>query len=117
MSKLYRHTQIGRTLHWVTVAPAVGLVFVGLIAGRELLLLPLTAIHCGLRWTFSLLTVEVSARELTWFFGPGLWRNRLARGNSQRHAVRQQMEGDGESILRQGAGFTASPASRLSKSS
>jgi hypothetical protein len=79
MNEIYRRTQHGRMLRRMIVVPAIGLALAGFIGGKERLFLPLAAILGGLGWVFSSLTVEVSARELTWFFGPGLWRNRLAR--------------------------------------
>jgi hypothetical protein len=79
MNTTYRRTQKGRMLRRMMVAPAIVVALAGFFAGKAGLFLPLAGVLCCLGWVFSSLTVEVSARELTWFFGPGLWRNRLLR--------------------------------------
>lgn len=76
---VYRHTQTGRALRWATAPAAVGLFVAGYAAGKGLLFFPLAAILGAVGWVFSSLTVEATATELVWFFGPGLWRNSLAR--------------------------------------
>jgi hypothetical protein len=58
---------------------AVGFLLAGLAAGKAApFLLPAVALG-ALGWAFSSLTVEVSSDELTWYFGPGIWRKSVAR--------------------------------------
>ena len=44
------------------------------------LLLVIAGVLAGAGWIFSSLTIEVTQSELTWFFGPGLWRKFAPRG-------------------------------------
>ncbi|MGI8570300.1 MAG: hypothetical protein ACR2KT_15250 [Methylocella sp.] len=75
----YHHAQTGHFLRWATVPGAIGLFAAGYVAGRGLLFVPIVAILGGVGWIFSSLTVEVTANELIWFFGPGVWRKSIAR--------------------------------------
>ncbi len=70
----YRHTQIGHLLRIASIAPASGLVVVGLVLDRAFLLCALAALLTFIGWSFSSLTIEVEQGSLTWFFGAGLWR-------------------------------------------
>jgi hypothetical protein len=79
MKSFYSHKQSGHLLRWATVPPAIGLFVAGYVGGKGLLFFPLAVILGGVGWAFSSLTVEVSAEELVWFFGPGVWRKSVAR--------------------------------------
>ena len=49
------------------------------VTGRWLPFAPLALVVVVIVGLFSSLTVEVTADELTWFFGPGVWRKTIAR--------------------------------------
>jgi hypothetical protein len=59
--------------------PAVFLFIAGLVVGKGLLFFFIAAALAFVGWSFSSLTIEVTPAELTWFFGPGVWRKTLAR--------------------------------------
>jgi hypothetical protein len=42
------------------------------------------ALEIAVHYLLSSLTVEVSTRELSWYFGPGFWRRRIARSSIAR---------------------------------
>jgi hypothetical protein len=81
MSTHYRHTQSGVLLRLAILPGALGVVVAGLVAGPLALaiLVPLAVVLTAIGWCFSSLTVEVTPSELTWFFGPGIWRNTTPR--------------------------------------
>jgi hypothetical protein len=79
MGSIYRHTQTGQLMSWAIVLTAIGIFIAGHVAGKEILFLPIAAILGGVGWIFSSLTVEVTATELIWFFGPGFWRKSIER--------------------------------------
>jgi hypothetical protein len=79
MGSIYRHTQTGQLMSWAIVLTAIGLFIAGHVAGKGILFLPIAAILGGVGWIFSSLTVEVTATELIWFFGPGFWRKSIER--------------------------------------
>jgi hypothetical protein len=73
----YRHTQPGTVLIIALLLSAT------LIAVKALLLTlwPLLASAVALvvlAWLFSSLTVEVSEGQVQWYFGPGIWKYRIA---------------------------------------
>jgi hypothetical protein len=82
MSDRYEHTQPGTLMLAVLCLGAVvagGSAFINPTAGRWLG----AAIALGcivLAWLFSSLTVIVSGSEVQWYFGPGAWKYRMARG-------------------------------------
>jgi hypothetical protein len=69
----YRHTQIGRAVLWAMVPGPIALVIAWWLTGR-LVLLALAVLLGLFGYGFSTLTIEVTAGELVWFFGPGIWR-------------------------------------------
>jgi hypothetical protein len=80
----YHHTQRGT---FMLVAMSIGAIagasasYLGLLSPTPWLPWAL-AITCVLGgWLFSSLTVEVDEREIRWFFGPGLWKYRIARAD------------------------------------
>jgi hypothetical protein len=79
MQPFYSRTQTGQLLRWAIIPPALGLLAAGYLGGKAALFLPIALALGGIGWVFSSLTVEVSATELTWFFGPGLWRKSIER--------------------------------------
>lgn len=79
MRPLYRHMQSGHTLQRALIGSAAGIFVLGSIAGGTHIALPVAAVLALASWAFSSLTVEVSPDELTWFFGPGLFRKHLCR--------------------------------------
>jgi hypothetical protein len=79
MDHVYRHTQAGLLLRWLTLPAAFGLFFAGFVAGETVLFLLPAVVLGAISWTFSSLTVEVSNEELVWYFGPGAWRNAVSR--------------------------------------
>ncbi|HTT47258.1 MAG TPA: hypothetical protein VMG39_04555 [Pseudolabrys sp.] len=81
MAIRYYHTQRGTlTLAAMTVAAVVtaSAAYFGPSSPARLPLFALTVGFVALAWLFSSLTVEVNEREFRWYFGPGLWRYRLA---------------------------------------
>ena len=76
MRPLYRHKQSGHVLQRALIGSAAGIFILGLIVGEVPIALPVLA-FAG--WAFSSLTVEISPDELTWFFGPGVFRKRIPR--------------------------------------
>ena len=79
---VYRHRQSSRLLATITLAMVVLVVVAALTGQRPALFVPLAAaalLLALLTLGFSSLTVEVSDGELIWFFGPGIWKKRLAR--------------------------------------
>ena len=83
MSDRYQHTQAGTLMIAVLclgAAAAAAAAFMNPSAGRWLGLA--IALGCGvLAWLFSSLTVIVNGSELEWYFGPGAWKYRMARGD------------------------------------
>ena len=82
MRAFYRHTQIGGLLRLSVLVGAFGMLAAAFALKREAAaaLIPLAIILCGVGWIFTSLTVEVTPTELKWFFGPGVWRKSVARG-------------------------------------
>jgi hypothetical protein len=73
----YRHTQPG-TVMIIGLALGATLVAVDALLSK---LWPLSALAVALAvltWLFSSLTVEVSEGEVQWYFGPGIWKYRIA---------------------------------------
>jgi hypothetical protein len=79
MRPLYRHKQSGHVLQRALIGSAAGILFLGLIVGVAAIALSLAAVLALAGWAFSSLTVEISPDELTWFFGPGVFRKRIPR--------------------------------------
>lgn len=79
MRPLYRHVQSGHTLRRALIGSAAGIFVLGLIAGGVHIAFSVAAVLALASWAFSSLTVEVSPDELTWFFGPGLFRKHVRR--------------------------------------
>jgi len=89
MAVPYRHTQRGTLMLAALLAGAVVLAlaaFANPVAAARVVL-ALSALGLAvLAWLFSSLTVEVRAGEVCWYFGPGLWRYRLALADVDRVA-------------------------------
>jgi len=77
MTVPYRHTQPGTLM---VIALALGATLVGVGAGLSTRwpLLALAVALAVLAWLFSSLTVEVSEGQVQWYFGPGIWKYRIA---------------------------------------
>jgi hypothetical protein len=80
---IYRHTQLGPLIFLSTIPGATALLagaayFDGEVAA---IFLTLAIVLGGVGYAFSSLTVEVSAEELAWRFGPGVFRGRVARSD------------------------------------
>ncbi len=84
MRPLYRHQQYGYALQRALVCSAVATLALGLMAGGAFIALPVAGLLTLAAWAFSSLTVEVSPDELTWFFGPGLFRTHIPRDDHER---------------------------------
>ena len=78
MRSLYRHKQVGWTIIIVLGLAALFAAAAGLTTPWPGLLL-IVAITLFTPLLFSSLTIEVTASELTWFFGPGFLKRRVAR--------------------------------------
>jgi hypothetical protein len=75
----YRHTQVGTTLLVTCAAVAVaGAVIAWRISGQPATLIVTLIVLAGICIVFHSLTVEIENGELRWYFGPGLWKYRLA---------------------------------------
>jgi hypothetical protein len=78
MASRYYHTQRGTLMLAAMLFAAIVWAFVTMpLSGRW----PVWAVAIGflvLAWLFSSLTVEVNEHELRWYFGPGIWRYRIA---------------------------------------
>lgn len=77
MAVTYRHTQPG-TVTIIALGLGAALVAVDALV---LTLWPLWALAVALAvlaWLFSSLTVEVSENQVQWYFGPGIWKYRIA---------------------------------------
>jgi len=81
---MYRHRQSSRLLPAATLVMAIAVVIAALTGQPPAVFAPSAAVAVVLAVVtlcFSSLTVEVSAGELTWFFGRGVWRKRIARAD------------------------------------
>ena len=84
MAAHYRHTQQGRLMLTVLLLSAAGLATVSMLEPSSPVRLVPRFLAVGsaiLAWLFSSLTVEVDENELRWYFGPGIWRYRIARAD------------------------------------
>jgi hypothetical protein len=81
MAAIYRHTQLGPLLLLSTIPGSTALLFGAAVYDGALSagLLTLAVVLGGVAYAFSSLTVEVTAEELTWRFGPGVFRGRVPR--------------------------------------
>ncbi len=80
---IYRHTQLGPVIFLSTKPGAAALLAGAAYFDGEAaaVFLTLVAVLGGVGYGFSSLTVEVTAEELTWRFGPGVFRGRVARAD------------------------------------
>jgi hypothetical protein len=81
MATPYHHTQLGTLmvavlLPWTVIAAFAA--FKSSVSAVRWLTGAVAIALVALAWLFSSLTVEVRDRELHWYFGPGLWRYRVA---------------------------------------
>jgi len=77
----YRHRQSSLLIPTVML-PVLAVIAAALTVQRPGVFAPmalLAVIFIALAFGFSSLTVEVADDELVWFFGPGVWRKRIAR--------------------------------------
>jgi len=89
MSESYRHRQLGTAALLICLIAAA---FIGMALGSRGVLWPALlaiALLVVIAWLFSSLTVAVDGSELSWYFGPGLWRYRIARNTIQSAAIVQ----------------------------
>ena len=80
----YHHRQFSRPIVVSGIAMTAMLTFLFFYAGRDqplVMAIFAAALALGIvvHYLLSSLTVEVSAHELSWYFGPGFWRKRIAR--------------------------------------
>lgn len=74
---LYRHRQSGAAMRVMLSIGPIILVAVGLLIDRSIVFLPLALVLGLAGYLLTSLTVEVTATNLVWFFGPGVWRNKI----------------------------------------
>jgi hypothetical protein len=82
----YRHRQFSRPIlvSWIAMTAMLGVSFFYISRDLNDPVLVMT-MFAGIvletvgHYVLSSLTVEVSASELSWYFGPGFWRKRIAR--------------------------------------
>jgi hypothetical protein len=81
MAICYRHTQRGTFMVVASLAAAVLNGSIGYLhfssPGRSLLSAVAIA-FLVMAWLFSSLTVEVNEHDVSWQFGPGIWKYRIA---------------------------------------
>lgn len=83
---IYKHTQYA-SLHLVILAFLFIIVAWSITSFSDLGIIslfnsiPLLLIFGINIWIFRSLTVEITAGELTWYYGPGLWKFRLSRSD------------------------------------
>ena len=80
----YHHRQFSRlvVISCIAMTAILAFLFLGVPHDQPLILGILAAVlalEIVVHWLLSSLTVEVSDDELSWFFGPGFWRKRVAR--------------------------------------
>jgi hypothetical protein len=99
----YQHTQRGI---WILAFLLAAALLVAVVAWRSGQWSPLVAliVLIAAAVVFSSLTVEESARELRWYFGPGFWTYRLPLDEIQSVAVVRNHWWNGFGI-RMGPGF------------
>jgi hypothetical protein len=73
----YRHTQPGTTVMLVSVPAAAVGAGIAWFLGQWPPAIAVIVMMIVVAILFSSLTVEVNERELSWYFGPGLWTYRL----------------------------------------
>lgn len=84
---LYRHTQCGLSIVSLCLALAALDAAVIWRSGQWLPAALALIVLVAVAIVFSSLTVEVSANELQWSFGPGLWTYRLPLGDIEKVAI------------------------------
>jgi hypothetical protein len=106
MSNYYEHTQRGTLMIVTLIVSALvcaAIAYGNTGASRWLA----GAVALGmliLAWLFSSLTVIVNDSELSWYFGPGAWTYRMARGDIATAGVVRNSWTNGFGI-RKGTGF------------
>jgi hypothetical protein len=81
MTTPYHHTQRGTLTLAALLISAIVIAGIAFGIGRSPERWFLMAFAAGfviLAWLFSSLTVDVGEGELRWYFGPGMWRYRIA---------------------------------------
>jgi len=120
MNTRYSHTQTGKLLRFAALVPVP--FFIGatvlahntkVVAAVGLFIVILAII--GL--IFTSLTIEIDADALSWWFGLGVWRKRIALEDIVSAVPVRNLGGTASvSTARQGAGFIMSRGSMLSRS-
>lgn len=77
---MYVHRQSSRLMLIILLLPVVVVAIVAWASRLWWLYLLVIALVL-LAWTFSSLTIEVNERELSSYFGPGLWHKRVPLGD------------------------------------
>ena len=102
----YRHTQAGTTLlASCTAIGIVGAVIAWRISGQPATLIAMLIVLAGIGALFHSLTVKVEGRELSWYFGFGLWTYRLGLDEIRSVSVVRNQWRNGFGI-RKAPGFT-----------
>ena len=81
MAVRYRHTQGGTLMLAASLASAVLSGSMGYLNPSSSVRFLLGAVAIGfvvMAWLFSSLTVEVNEHEVSWHFGPGIWKYQIA---------------------------------------
>jgi hypothetical protein len=76
----YRHSQTGHLLRLAVIAPAPVLLLLGPGTNQPrvlFILVPTLLLLVIVGFLFTSMTIEVDDEDLTWFFGPGVWRKRI----------------------------------------
>ena len=81
MAVRYRHTQRGTLMVAASLAAAAlsgSMGYLNPLSSVRLLLGVVAIGFAVMAWLFSSLTVEVNEHEVSWHFGPGIWKYQIA---------------------------------------
>jgi hypothetical protein len=76
----YRHSQTGHLLRLAVIAPTPLLLLLGPGTNQPrvlFILVPTLLLLVIVSFLFTSMTIEIDGEDLTWFFGPGVWRKRI----------------------------------------
>ena len=77
---IYRHTQVGTTIWLFLIIAFLGSIVAVAFAGiAVMLIVAITGLFLFLiGWILGSLTVAIAGGNLSWWFGPGFWKKRVA---------------------------------------
>ena len=77
---IYRHTQAGKTIWLFPIIAFIGSIVAVAFAGVAIMMIvAITGLFLFLiGWILGSLTVAIAGGNLSWWFGPGFWKKRVA---------------------------------------